>query len=162
MPLRRIILTTIGILIVAATARMESSSRYHYDTLRQDRRWTLRLVGIPIPFPEHIQNDPYAGLYQEITGKAPDPKRWLQNRPDHIYSYWNDVYICGGSTIDWENRCQLLAFVYQKFRNGGPKAKAAAHLQRIDALLPIPANPNQETEYEAVEAFKKELGLKRK
>jgi hypothetical protein len=158
MPLLRIILTTIGILIVAATARMESSSRYHYDTLRQDRRWTLRLVGIPIPFPEHIQNDPYAGLYQEITGKAPDPQRWLQMPPDFIRYLWFSMELCHGSLT--EERRQLLAAVYQKFRDGNPKAEAATRLERIDALLPMPRNYRQEIDRTAIDALRNEVGLK--
>ena len=155
---RRIILTTIGILIVAATARMESSSRYHYDTLRQDSRWTLRLVGIPISFPQHIQDDPYAGLYQEITGKAPDPQRWLQMPADFICHLWFCMNHCYGFTM--EERRQLLAAVYQKFRDGGPKVEAAARLERIDALLPMPRNYRQEIDIIAIDALRKDLGLK--
>jgi hypothetical protein len=154
---RTILLATAGILLLATTY-LESSIRYHYDTLRTERRMRLRLLGIPIPLSQREYEDPYPEIYQQITGRIPDPQRWRQMPADFVCFLWGSQNFCHGSGI-FRDRGELLAAVYKKFRTGGSQTEAAAHIARIDLLLPMPWNPRQQIDLMAVHTLRKELGL---
>ncbi|MGI8604299.1 MAG: hypothetical protein ACR2OZ_15085 [Verrucomicrobiales bacterium] len=149
-----------GLLLATVTYQQENSSRYHFDTLREERRLTTRILGIPIASRQLAPEDPYPGLYLQITGKTPDPKRWRQMPPDYTRSLWSSMYRCYGFGFEFQERRQLLAAVYQRFRSVGSQAEAASQLRRIDELVPAPTQSRKELDFEAVDALRKELGLK--
>lgn len=149
-----------AVLFAIVTYQREHSSRYHLDSLRKERRITTRVFWIPVWFTEQSPDDPYAGLYSQITGRPPDPNRWAQMPADFIGSFWMSSFRCGGFGGEFQERRELLAAVYQRFRSGGSQPEAAAHIRRIDALLPIPKNPLDLPDLAGVDALRKELGLK--
>jgi hypothetical protein len=158
--IRIILFVIVGILLATATYQRENSSRYHFDTLREERRVTTRILGIPVLSRQLPPEDPYPELYSQITGKTPDPNRWRQMPPDYVRSFWSSMYRCYGFGFEFQERRQLLAAVYQKFRAGGSQEAAAAQLHRIDDLIPAPTQPRKELDFERIDALRKELGLK--
>lgn len=149
-----------AVLLAIATYRQEHSSRYHLDSLREERRSTTRVFGVPVWSAEQSSDDPYAGLYSQITGRPPDPNRWKQMPADFICSLWMSTHHCYIFSVEFQWRRELIAAVYQRYRSGWSQPEAAAQIRRIDDLLPIPENPLDKLDLAGVDVLRKELGLK--
>lgn len=154
-----------AVLLVIATYRQEHSSRCHLDSLREERRITTRVFGVPVWSTEQQPDDPYAGLYSQITGRPPDPNHWKQMSANFVGSHFVGSLLvggvrCGESNVEFRERRELLAAVFQRYRSGGLQSEAAAQIRRIDDLLPPPANPQYNLDLARVDALRKELGLK--
>ena len=146
--------------LVAASYRVESSSRIHTDTLRHEWFSTTRILGIPLIKRERPPNDPFSGAYAAITGREPNPAHWMQRPVDHVQWLTGRMYLCYGMSSEFRERSSLLEAVYQKFASGMPRAQAAALLDRINELVP-PKNDSDGTPYYIkLDGLRRELGLK--
>jgi hypothetical protein len=150
-----------AILLAVATYRVEYASRYHLDSLREERHVTTRVLGIPVWSREGRLEDPYAGLYRKITGRPPDPHRWKQMRADCVSSLWMTIFRCGGLGHEIQQRQEMLGAVYQRYADTGSQSEAAAQIRRIDELLPCLHGAPEILDFESIEVMRKELGLQR-
>ena len=70
------------------------------------------------------------------------------------------MYSCYGFGMEFRERRALLEAVYQRYRVASNQSEAAAQLQMIDALLPAPITSRQNMDFAAIDALRKQLGLK--
>jgi len=154
------LLVVVAGVLVAASYRVESSSRIHTDTLRREWFTTTRILGIPLVRREGPPNDPFPGVYTAITGRQPNPAHWMQRPVDHIQSLTGSIYLCHGMSSEFRERSALLEAVYQQFGIGMPRAQAAALFDRINELVPPKNESDVMPYYTKLDRLRRELGFK--
>ena len=153
-------LTTVAVL-AALTYQIEHHSRYHYDSFRQERFVTTRILGIPVYSETAEPHDPFSGVYQQIMLRQPDEKRWRVMRPDFVGSLFSGSNICGGLAPSFQQRRELIETVFATFIDDHDRVRAASFLASIDAVLPMPPDPNNEPDIAAIDDLRDSLGLER-
>ncbi|MBE2287029.1 MAG: hypothetical protein IAE77_26470 [Prosthecobacter sp.] len=161
--MRRFLLMTLSTLAVLAamTYRVEHHSRYHYDSLRQERFVTTRILGIPVHTKTAEPHDPFSGVYLQIMLRPPDEKRWRVMCPDFVRSPFSAMNICYGFGLSYRERRELIETVFARFIDDHDRVRAASFLASIDAVLPMPADPNKEPDIAAIDDLRDSLGLER-
>lgn len=144
----------------AMTYQEEHQTRYHLDTLREERYATKRVIGIPVHREMTISRDPHGLTYREITGKNPDPHRWLQRRPDNIRSWRGERYMTYGFGFEFRERREQLHTLYENFDSGMPQEDALSLLTRINATIPGESGPGGNVNFEEIDILRRNLGLK--
>ncbi|CAN5714691.1 hypothetical protein BH09VER1_BH09VER1_44720 [soil metagenome] len=147
--------------IVILNARWEDWSRFHQDTLCEQRFRTLTLFGVPVWRSALPSDDPFSAAYTSITGQPPDPHHWRNLPPDTFHTlYGNTYWACHAyGTQYWERR-NLLAATFDSFLAGLPRDQAAARLARINTLLPPEYVSEDKLNYPEIDALRKQLHLK--
>lgn len=164
------IFTGIVVLIGAGvlTFRQDFYSRYHFDTLREERFTVTRIFGVPIWKETRKPHDEYSEIYTEITGKTPDPDRCRTMPAD--YTRWRVgfgrrvgfMYRCIASPFPFRERDQLLEELYRQYSNGLTKKEALQSLERIDSVIPPVRVREGEIDLSALDDLREEFGLERR
>jgi hypothetical protein len=141
------------------THTQEYHSRYHLDTLREERFVTSRVIGIPVWQSERKAEDRYSDTYSRITGLQPDSAHWKVMPPDYIRSHRRGSYRCHGFGMEIHERMYLLEILYERFKAGMPRETAAEIIRRIDVLLPARPQNRQELNIEGINGVRKKLGI---
>lgn len=158
------ILTGTAVLVVAGavTFRQDFYSRYHFDTLREERYKVTKIFGVPIWRSTRDPHDEYSEVYTEITGKTPAPDRWRKMPADYTRGLVGGMYRCFGSSFPFRERDALLEELYTQFSNGMPKQDALRHLETIDSVIPPVRVREIEFDFSAMDDLREELGLERR
>lgn len=158
------ILTGIAVLVVAGvlTFRQDFYSRYHFDTLREERFKVTKIFGVPIWRNTREPHDEYTEIYTEITGKTPNPDRWRKMPADYTRGLVGGMYRCFGSPFPFRERDVLLEELYRQYSKGMSKQDTLQFLERIESVIPPVRVGESEIDFTAMDNLREELGLKRR
>jgi hypothetical protein len=141
------------------TYTKEYHSRYHLDTLREERFITTRIIGIPVWRSEREPSDRFSDAYRKIVGSEPDTTHWKVMPPDYIRSRGRGGYKCYGFGMEIHERMYLLRTVFERFEKGMSQETAAELVRSIDVVLPARPKNGQELDFEGIDEVRKKLGL---
>lgn len=154
------VLTLSGASVV--TFNHEFYSRYHYDTLREERFKLTKVLGIPIWKEARQVVDIYPDSYTLITGLSPDPKRWRNMPWDYRRSLVGGMYRCFGTPFPLRERNELLETLYSRFSNGMSRDEALRTFERIDRITPGDRVRDEDIDINSLDELRDELGLERR
>jgi hypothetical protein len=137
----------------------EYHSRFHLDTLREERFVTSRIFGIPVWRTERPASDPFSNDYRLITGAQPDQTHWKVMPPDYIRSHGRGGYKCHGFGMEIHERMYLLRIVFEKFKAGMPRDTAAELIRSIDVQLPAQSQNRRELDFEGINEVRRKLEI---
>lgn len=156
----KVVLGLTGLLLVALTAQQEHSSRFHWDSLRVERRIRTSVLWIPVWSHKRAPSDSFPGVYAEITGKPADSRRWKQWHADFVSSVWSATFLCYDNGMEEKERRELLTAVFERYQAGVSRRQTAGEILRIDALIPAPTSSQRDMDFLALDALRTEVGLK--
>lgn len=158
------ILTGVAVLGGAGvvTFRQDFYSRYHFDTLREERFTVSKIFGVPIWKVAREPRDEYSEIYREITGRVPDSDRRRTMPADYTRGLVGGVYRCFGPPFPFSERDELLEELYRKYSNGMTKEEALHAFEKIDSVIPPDRVREIDIDFSALDDLREELGLERR